>query len=382
MTGKIPAEVSKVIKKLEANDQEILKNYLAQLSVSGDDDESGPTEQDEGKKSLPKEEAEADDDSEDKEPPFPPVHDSSTSDDPDAAQSHLDEATSLKATGDYAGALDKYTAAVLANSPSASLYANRADCLIRLDRPRAAVRDGDMALARNPDSAKALRLRGRAKKMLADYEGARRDLSASQSIDFDDGAAEDLRFVMGKVRETENVKVRERLEEEERKRRLLEEQRQRQRDAAEKTKQQRQRDAEDDQPNDDTTTPPNAGMPNMPFDGMGGIPGMPSGGMPPGMEGLLGSLMSDPELAVGMRDPKIMGAFKELMSGPGGPMALLSNPQKLQQLMTDPAIGPFFQKLMGKMGMAGMGGGMGGAGTSARGVPADDLDEIPDLDMD
>ena len=127
-----------------------------------------------------------------------------------------------------------------------------------------------------------------------------------------------------------------------------------------------------------------SGMP-----GMGGMPGgMPDmggmgGGMPGmgGMGGLMSSLLSDPELAAGLQNPKVMAAFQSLSANPAG---LMSNPGKLQELMTDPEVGPFMQKLMSKMGggmpgMGGMGGGMpdfGGMG----GGDDDGDDDIPDLD--
>merc|ERR1712070_921461 len=106
------------------------------------------------------------------------------------------------------------------------------------------------------------------------------------------------------------------------------------------------------------------------------------GGGAGGMGGLMASLMSDPELAAGMANPKIMGAFSKLMSGPGGPASLLSNPAKLQELMADPEIGPFMQKLLSKMGMGGGMPGMGGMGGMG-GMPGagmgegDDMDDIP-----
>ena len=61
-------------------------------------------------------------------------------------------------------------------------------------------------------SAKALRIRGKAYKSLEEYEKARKDLSASQTIDYDDGAAEDLKFVTEKVKEIEHEKVLKKLE--------------------------------------------------------------------------------------------------------------------------------------------------------------------------
>ena len=38
------------------------------------------------------------------------------------------------------------------------------------------------------------------------------------------------------------------------------------------------------------------------------------------------------------QNPKVMKAFQDLMSGPGGAMGLLSNPGKLQELMADPEV--------------------------------------------
>ena len=48
--------------------------------------------------------------------------------------------------------------------------------------------------------------------------------------------------------------------------------------------------------------------------------------------------MSDPEIAAGLQNPKVMKAFQDLMSGPGGPMGAMSNPAKLQEMMADPEV--------------------------------------------
>ena len=100
-------------------------------------------------------------------------------------------------------------------------------------------------------------------------------------------------------------------------------------------------------------------------------------------------LMSDPEIAAGMQNPKIQAAFQDLMGG-GGPAGLMSNPGKIQEMMADPEVGPFLQKLMGKMmggggmggmpGMSGMGG-MGGGSPFGGGGGGGDFD-IPDMDSD
>jgi suppressor of tumorigenicity protein 13 len=94
-------------------------------------------------------------------------------------------------------------------------------------------------------------------------------------------------------------------------------------------------------------------------------------------------LMSDPELAAGMQNPKVMEAFQNLMSQPGGAAGLMSNPAKLQELMSDPEVGPFLQKLMAKLGGGAMGGMPGGGGPGpASGGGDDDIDlgDLPDLE--
>ena len=110
----------------------------------------------------------------------------------------------------------------------------------------------------------------------------------------------------------------------------------------------------------------------------------------PGMGGLA-DIMSDPEVAAGLSNPKVMAALSGLMSGGMPDMG------KLTQLMADPEVGPILQKVMGKMGggggmpgMGGMPGGMGGGGgmpgsNMPRNVPdADDndldFDDLPDLE--
>ena len=95
--------------------------------------------------------------------------------------------------------------------------------------------------------------------------------------------------------------------------------------------------------------------------------------------------MSDPELAAGMQNPKVMAAFSEIMQAPGGPMGLMSNPAKLQEMMSDDEIGPFMRKIMTKLGPM-MGGGMppGGFGGMPGAAGGDDMDipDIPDMGND
>jgi len=138
-----------------------------------------------------------------------PQYDPSNGEDFDQATSYKMEASDLKSAGDYPAALLKYNSAITTAPPSALLLANRADVLFRLERYQDAVTDCNEALLKNPDSAKALRIRGRALKELGEFEMSRKDLAASQQIDYDDGAAEDLKFVTDKMKEigADHVKV-------------------------------------------------------------------------------------------------------------------------------------------------------------------------------
>lgn len=270
---------------------DIVQAYINELeselkSLKGD----SCCDQDHDKEAQPEEESSS-------EPPFPPLYESG--EDFDKAGDLKQEASDLVSNGDFEGALEKYTAAVLAASPSALLYANRANTLLKLGRPKAAERDCDCALLENPDSAKALRIRGKARKDLGKWDAALKDLSASQQIDFDEGTVEDLKFLSEKRIEMELAEAEVRNKERDKLRKRAEEIKK----AREEAKKSRGLDEEDAMPDLDERT--------------GGMPGAGMG-MPPGMDGMMGAMMSDPELMADMQNPKVQAAFQELMSGPGG----------------------------------------------------------------
>ena len=83
--------------------------------------------------------------------------------------------------------------------PSALTYAKRAECFLKLKKPMAAIKDADAALALNPDSAKALKARGLAHRMLGAWEAAAKDLGAAQSIDFSEDVVAPLKLVVDKA---------------------------------------------------------------------------------------------------------------------------------------------------------------------------------------
>ena len=104
------------------------------------------------------------------------------------------EADELKMAGDLPGCLAKLDEAVALGGASAQLVCKRAEALLKSGRPKAAETDAAAALALNPDSAKAYKLRGKARRKLGDYDGAAADLGQAQRIDYDDSVIDDLKY--------------------------------------------------------------------------------------------------------------------------------------------------------------------------------------------
>ena len=73
------------------------------------------------------------------------------------AQDAKDKANEAKANGNFDLAVEMFTKSMELGSVGAMTLANRADCLLKMKRPLAAIADCDEALKINPDSAKALR---------------------------------------------------------------------------------------------------------------------------------------------------------------------------------------------------------------------------------
>jgi suppressor of tumorigenicity protein 13 len=75
----------------------------------------------------------------------------------DGAADAKEKAAEARANGDFSVAVEMFTKALSLGQVSAIALANRAECLLKLRRPLAAISDCDAAIAINPDSAKALR---------------------------------------------------------------------------------------------------------------------------------------------------------------------------------------------------------------------------------
>ena len=310
----------------------------------------------------------------------------------DGAEDAKSAANEAKASGNYDLAIENFTKCLELGSTSAITLANRADCLLRARRPLGALADCNAALKINPDSAKALRMRGKVHRHLGNWEEANRDLAASQSIDFDPDTEELRRLASEKAAELEAQRVQQRLADEEALREKVRRQREEMaRRAKEEAEEEEERARQQggmpggmgEMPGGMGGMPGMGGMGGIP--GMGGMGGMPGGGGGGGMDGmqamLMQLLMSDPELAAGMQNPKVMKAFSGMMGGGAGGGS---------SDMEDPEVKAFMTKLSAKLGpMMGMMGGMGGMGgmEGMGSMPEGDEDEednddddLPDLE--
>lgn len=115
-----------------------------------------------------------------------------------AAAAALREAAAKAATeGDWSAAVAALTSAIAA--PSATLLSRRAEALLALRRPVAALRDADAALLLNADSARALRAQGLAHRARGEWAAAAASLGAAQRVDFDAATDPVLRLCVDKA---------------------------------------------------------------------------------------------------------------------------------------------------------------------------------------
>lgn len=70
---------------------------------------------------------------------------------------------------------------------------------IKQKKPNAAIRDCDRAIKLNPDSAQGYKWRGKAHRLLGNWESAAHDLQTACKLDYDDTAYEMLKEVEPKV---------------------------------------------------------------------------------------------------------------------------------------------------------------------------------------
>ena len=279
--------------------------------------------------------------------------------DRDAANSIKGRAMAAQGAGDTAEALRLFSEAIQRCPRMAILYASRASLLLALKRPNAAIRDCDVAVRLNPDSAKAYKVRGKAYRYLGMYEKAKKDLQYGNKLDFDDSTFAVQKFVEGRLKAKEDLAMkqaaRERQREEERREKEREEIRRRREEAARKyAEEQKRRDDEEEEAHCGC----GGGCDGCPGGNCGGCGGCGGGA---GMGGLP-AFLNDPEIIAALQDP-VVG--QKLMEA-------LQNPAKLGEAMKDPKLAKIIQKIAANAqggartgcgaGMGGMPGGFGGMG--------------------
>jgi suppressor of tumorigenicity protein 13 len=224
-----------------------------------------------------------------------------------------DLANAAFSESDFEKAFKHYTQAIELNPGSSILHARRANVLLHLCKPLAAIRDCNKAIELNPDSAQGYKFRGRANRLLGNWLAAHSDLSTACKLDYDDTANEWLKEVLPNAKKLQEY--------ERAKKRLAEEKELQDRRARVERAQEANKRARDEA----------AARGDMHEDKESGGFGMG------GFTELLKELGDDPELLKMMKDdPSLIGKISEIMQ----------NPSNIMKHMGDPAV----QKLLGKLG--------------------------------
>lgn len=148
------------------------------------------------------------DDLAEEEPSLPCLHSNAAgvTDETEARQRLVKQAAAeAHSHGDFHLALKLVTEAIALGQASALMYSRRANILLKLERPRAAIRDCNSAL-RVDESATALKTRGRAYASLEMWSEAAADLQDGLRLDMDEIARAELAEILEKfVPETTKV---------------------------------------------------------------------------------------------------------------------------------------------------------------------------------
>ncbi|GAB0099323.1 Hsc70-interacting protein 1 [Sergentomyia squamirostris] len=239
-----------------------------------------------------------------------------TDDELDKASECRSQAAAAYGEQKYEEAIDLYTQAILLNPGNALFYAKRGQAFLKLVKPNACIRDCDRALQLNCDSAAAYKFRGRANRLLGNWEEAARDLRQACKIDYDEEADEWLREVTPNAKKLEQHRIKQERKKAEKE---LKARQERVRRAQEANK----RAAEENKNRNDDM-------------GGDGYPGGAGGGM--GFDADFMSAFADPEVSAAMQD-------------------IMSNPANIMKYQNNPKILALLQKLGAAQGG---GGGMGG----------------------
>lgn len=242
----------------------------------------------------------------------------------EATEEEMDQASDLRgkaakaySDGDFETSVNFYTEAILLN-PTALFYAKRGQAFLKLNKPNAAIRDCDRALKLNPDSATAYKFRGRANRLLGNWEAAAKDLRQACKLDYDDETDEWLKEVTPNAKKIEQHKIK---QERRKAEKDLEERKERVRRAQEANKraaeENKNKHADEDDGGD--------------F-GMGGLP---------------------PDFMEAFSDPEVSAALQDVMTNPANIIKYQNNPKVMNLLKK-------FAGAAGGGGFPGMGAGGGG----------------------
>lgn len=189
-------------------------------------------------------------------------------------------------------AVNFYTEAILLN-PNALFFAKRGQAFLKLHKPNAAIRDCNRALELNPDSASAYKFRGRANRLLGNWEAAAMDLRQACKLDYDEETDEWLKEVTPNAKKIEQHLIKQERKKAEKELNDRKERVRRAQEANKRAAEENKKNAADDDGGD--------------F-GMGGMGGM---GLPP-------------DFLEAMSDPEISAALQDVMSNPANIMKWVS----------------------------------------------------------
>lgn len=237
----------------------------------------------------------------------------------DQADEKKMEAINALGEGDLQKALDLFTEAIKLNPSVAILYAKRASVYIRMQKPNAAKRDCDRAIDINPDSAHSYKWRGKAHKLLGNWEEAAKDLATACKLDYDDDASALLKEVQPKANKIiEHRRKYERKREEkdikDKKERIKKAREEHERAQREEEARQAAGGGAGGFPGFPGGAGFPGGMGGMPFGGMGGMPGF-------------GDLLKDPEIVNAIKDPEVNAAFQDMARNPANIAKYSGNPK-------------------------------------------------------
>ncbi|XP_055712069.1 hsc70-interacting protein 1-like isoform X2 [Phlebotomus papatasi] len=262
-----------------------------------------------------------------------------TDDDFEKASECRSQAAAAYSEQKYDEAIDLYTQAILLNPGNALFYAKRGQAFLKLVKPNACIRDCNRALQLNCDSAAAYKFRGRANRLLGNWEDAAMDLRQACKIDYDEEADEWLREVTPNAKKLEQHRIKQ-------ERRKAEKEVRARQERVRRAQEANRRAAEENKNRNDD---------------MGGD-GYPGGGAG-------GFSFNESDIFSAFKDPEVAAALQDIMANPANIVKYQNNPKILALL----------EKLGATQGAAGgmpgfMGGGFpggfpgaGGAGSAPSG---------------